>query len=42
MNLYDKKPRVEISGNDVEITHETINNNTKTMVQKAQKVIIFN
>jgi len=42
MNLYDKKPRVEISGNDIEITHEMINNNTKTTVQKAQKVIIFN
>ena len=42
MNLYDKKPRVEISGNDIEITHEMINNNAKTTVQKAQKVIIFN
>ena len=42
MNLYDKKPRVEISGNNIEITHEMINNNTKTTVQKAQKVIIFN
>ena len=42
MNLYDKKPRVEISGNDSKITHEMINNNTKTTVQKAQKVIIFN
>src|SRR5947209_16364486 len=42
MNLYDKKPRVEISGNNIKITHEMINNNTKTTVQKAQKVIIFN
>ena len=42
MNLYDKKPCVEISGNNIEITHEMINNNTKTTVQKAQKVIIFN
>ena len=42
MNLYDKKPRVEISGNDIEITHEMINNNAKTTIQKAQKVIIFN
>ena len=42
MNLYDKKPRVEISGNDIKITHEMINNNAKTTVQKAQKVIIFN
>jgi len=42
MNLYDKKPRVEISGNNIEITHEMINNNAKTTVQKAQKVIIFN
>src|SRR5436853_749446 len=42
MNLYDKKPRVEISGNDIEITHEMINNHTKTTVEKAQKVIIFN
>ena len=42
MNLYDKKPRVEISRNNIEITHEMINNNAKTTVQKAQKVIIFN
>ena len=42
MNLYDKKPCVEISGNNIEITHEMINNNAKTTVQKAQKVIIFN
>jgi len=42
MNLYDKKPRVEISGNDIKITHEMINNNAKTTIQKAQKVIIFN
>ena len=42
MNLYDKKPRVEISGNDIKITHEMTNNNTKMTVQKAQKVMIFN
>ena len=42
MNLNSRKSRVEIFGEDIEITHESINNNVKTTVQKAKKVTIFN
>ena len=42
MNLNNRESRVEIFGEDIEITHETTNNNVKTTVQKAKKVTIFN
>jgi len=41
MNIHKKESRVEIFGEEIEVTHETNNNNVKTTIQKAKKVTIF-